>query len=637
MRGPESSHDSGSDQIHAKRLKKGTFLVNRQKFWPASLCLAGVFLLAMFVGLAPLSAEPRHAIAMHGVPLYPADFTHFSYANPNAPVGGTIHYGAVGTFDSFNPFIVRGTPAIGLREYVFESLMARSYDEPFSLYGLLAGSIDVPDDRSSVTFQLRPEARFSDGTPVTVDDVIFSLEVLRDKGRPNYRSYFSKVTKIERLGDRRVKFDIAPEPDGSGPDRELPLILGLMPILPKHVYAGRDFEKSGYEMPIGSGRYTVESYKPGSQIIYKRDPNYWGRDLAVNQGMGNFDKLVFDYFRDTNASFEAFKAGLYDVRPEDDPGRWTSEYNFPAVKDGRVKKVTFHNGLPSGMRALVFNTRRKVFADKRVRVALTDLFDFEWVNRTLYHGVYERTQSYFDNSDLSSHGRPADARERELLKPFPDAVSQSIMAHGYEAPRGDLSGQNRSNRVKALQLLADAGYVVRGGQVVNKASGAPLTFEILVARPADERLALVYADMLRRAGINVSVRNVDPSQYQGRLDNYDYDMIFFNWAGSLSPGNEQIFRWSSQSANVTGTYNFAGVKSPAVDAMISALLSARSREDFVSAVRALDRVLLSGNYVIPLYYSPDQWVALWDKVQYPKKTSLYGYRSDAWWMKPGAK
>ena len=611
-------------------------LISKRKIRCGLACFFGA-LLALFAGAPVADAAPRHAIAMHGEPLYPADFDHFAYANPDAPAGGTIHYGAVGTFDSLNPFIVRGTPAIGLREYVFESLMARSYDEPFSLYGLLAESIDVPDDRSSVTFRLRPEARFSDGEPVTVDDVIFSLKILRDKGRPNYKSYFSKVTKIIRPDAHSVTFVIAPEADGGGPDRELPLILGLMPILPKHVYAHRDFEKSGYELPAGSGRYTVLSFKPGSQIIYKRDPDYWGRDLAVNRGMGNFDRLVFDCFRDTNASFEAFKAGLYDVRAEDDPGRWTSEFNFPAVKDGRVRKVTFQNGLPSGMRALVFNTRRKPFVDRRVRVALTDLFDFEWVNKTLYHGVYTRTQSYFDNSDLSSHGRAANARERELLKAFPDAVSASIMAHGYEAPRGDPSGQNRSNRAVALRLLADAGYVVRNGEVVDEASGKPLGFEILVARPADERLALIYMDMLRRAGINAWVRSVDPSQYQGRLDNYDYDMIFFDWAGSLSPGNEQLFRWSSQSADATGTYNFAGVKNPAVDAMISAMLSARSHDDFVSAVRALDRALLSGNYVIPLYYSPDQWVALWDKVAYPEKTSLYGYRSDAWWMKPGSK
>jgi peptide/nickel transport system substrate-binding protein len=577
-------------------------------------------------------AAPHHAIAMHGEPLYPAGFDHFAYVNPKAPKGGTIRYGAVGTFDSLNPFIVRGTAAVGLREYVFESLMTRSFDEPFSLYGLLAETIDTPDDRSSVTFRLRPEARFSDGAPVTAADVAFSLETLRDKGRPNYKSYFSKVTKIERPDARTIKFQIASEPDGSGPDRELPLILGLMPILPKHVYEKRRFDQSGFETPIGSGRYTVEAVKPGARIAYKRDPKYWGRDLAVNRGSGNFDRLVYDYYRDNNASFEAFKAGLYDVRAEDDPGRWTTEYDFPAMKDGRVRKAVFGTGLPSGMRALVFNTRRPMFADRRVRTALTYLFDFEWVNKTLYHDVYRRTESYFDNSDLSSHGRAANDRERALLKPFPDAVMPSIMAEGYDAPRGDATGQNREGRAKALSLLKDAGYEVRAGRVVDEKTGRPLTFEILVARPSDERLALVYVNMVRRAGIDARVRNVDPSQYQGRLDAYDYDMIFFEWAGSLSPGNEQSFRWGSASADMRGSYNFIGVKSRAVDAMISALLAARSREDFASAVRALDRVLLSGNYVIPLFYTPDQWVALWSRVKYPERTSLYGYRSDTWWV-----
>lgn len=604
---------------------------------PKSIGIARLIALLVtwgWLAFSPVAwGAPSHAIAMHGDPLYPSDFQHFSYANPQAPIGGVIHYGAVGSFDSLNPFIVRGTAAVGIRDQVFESLMARSYDEPFSLYGLLAETIDVSDDRSAVTFRLRPEARFSDGHPVTVDDVIFSLETLRDKGRPNYKAYFSKVTRIERPDAQTVRFVLQPEPDGAGPDRELPLILGLMPILPKHVYATRKFDQSGFAMPVGSGRYVVQSFKPGGQIIYRRDPNYWGADLAINRGLGNFEQIVFDYYRDTNASFEAFKAGLYDVRVEDDPGRWATEYNFPAVKDGRIKKVTFDTGLPSGMRAMVFNTRRGVFADRRVRVALTYLFDFEWTNKSLLHGAYRRTQSYFDNSDLSSHGRAATARERALLAPYADEVTPEIMAGGYDAPVGDVQGTNRANRGKAIKLLKEAGYEIKNGHVVSVATGAPLAFEILVARPGDERLALVYANMLRRSGINARVRYVDPSQYQGRLDGYDYDMIFFEWAGSLSPGNEQIFRWGSEAADLSGSYNFAGVKSPAVDAMISALLAARDREAFVSAVRALDRVLLSGNYVVPLYYSPTQWVALWDKVAYPERTSLYGFRSDSWWSK----
>lgn len=627
----------------SKRPKQGMALRNKaakrtRSYLTVNLIgLAGAILCLVALPLVAVQASPSHAIAMHGEPKYPDGFTHFNYVNPDAPSGGTVHYGATGTFDSLNPFIVRGTAAIGLREYVFESLMARSYDEPFSLYGLLAESIDVSDDRSTVTFRLRPEARFSDGTPVTVDDVIFSLTTLRDKGRPNYKSYFSKVTRIERPGVRSVRFILASEPDGSGPDRELPLILGLMPILPKHIYAVRAFDQSGYAMAIGSGRYKVQSFKAGGQIIYQRDPDYWGRHLAINRGTGNFDRLVFDYYRDSNASFEAFKAGLYDVRPEDDPGRWTTGFNFPAAKDGRVRQVSFETGLPSGMRGMVFNTRKPVFADRRVRMALTALFEFEWANKTLFHGVYARTQSYFDHSELSSHGRAADQRERALLKPFPDAVSAPIMERGYDAPVGDGMGQNRANRIKALQLLDAAGYEVRDGRVVARANGQPLDFEILVARPSDERLALVYKNMLHRAGIDVHMRSVDPSQYQGRLDAYDYDMIFFEWAGSLSPGNEQSFRWGSASADLPGSYNFAGVKDRAVDAMISALLAARTRPDFVSAVRALDRVLLSGNYVVPLYYAPAQWVALWDRLAYPETTSLYGYRSDTWWMKDDKK
>ncbi|HMM14804.1 MAG TPA: extracellular solute-binding protein [Parvibaculum sp.] len=580
----------------------------------------------------PAEAGPSHAIAMHGKPLYPENFHHFSFTNPDAPKGGTIRFAAVGTFDSLNPFIVRGTAAVGLREQVFESLMARGYDEPFSLYGLLAETIETPPDRSWVAFRLRPEARFSDGTPVTVDDVVYSLKTLRDKGRPNYRTYYSKVTRIERPDARTVKFILAPSGDTHTPDREMPLILGLMPIIPKHVYEKRSFDQSGLEAPVGSGPYVVDEVKPGARIAYRRDPKYWGRELAVNRGRYNIDRVIYDYYRDTNSSFEAFKAGLYDARPETDPGRWTGEYDFPAAKAGQVRKIAFETAMPSGMKALVFNTRRPFFADRRVRVALTSLFDFEWTNRTLYHNAYKRTESYFDNSELSSHARAASLRERELLAPFPDAVTPDIMARGYEAPVSEGSGQNRMNRQKALALLREAGYDIRDGKVVNAATNAPLSFEILVATPADERLALVYANMVRRAGIDARVRNVDASQYQGRLDAYDYDMIFYEWSQSLSPGNEQSFYWGSAAADENGTRNYMGVKSKAVDAMIEAMLAARTHEEFVAAVRALDRVLMAGNYVIPLFYSPTQWVALWNRVKVPPRISLYGYRIDAWWI-----
>jgi peptide/nickel transport system substrate-binding protein len=584
--------------------------------------------LALFVGFSISTADAAdHAIAMHGNPLYPPDFEHFSYVNPNAPKGGSIVFGATGSFDSFNPFIVRGTAAIGLREHVFESLLARGYDEPFTLYGLLAEKVELPDDRHSITFTLNPAARFSDGAPVTVKDVIFSFETLRDKGRPNYKTYYSKVSKIETLGPNKIRLSFE-----AGGDREIPLILGLMPIIPKHVYEKRDFSAAGFETPVGSGPYVVEKAEPGSSITYRRNPDYWGASLPVNVGQNNIDRLTYEYFRDTNASFEAFKTGIYHARPEDDPGRWTTGYDFPALRDGRVRKATFESGMPSGMYALVFNTRKPVFSDRRVREALIQVFNFSWVNKNLYYDTYVRTQSFFDNSGLGSHGRPAGPGERELLAPFPGAVTPEIMAHGWQAPEGDPSGQDRENRARAVALLREAGYEIRHGVMTNRKTGRSLTFEILVATPAEERLALIYSRMVKRIGVEAIVRNVDPSQYQERRNTYQYDTIFNSWFSSLSPGNEQIFYWGSEAADVPGTRNYMGVKDPAVDAMIAAMLEARTREDFTAAVRAMDRVLMSGAYMIPLFHRPDQWVALWQKVKTPEKISLYGYRSSTWWV-----
>ncbi|MDO8840385.1 MAG: extracellular solute-binding protein [Parvibaculum sp.] len=591
------------------------------------ICLAlAVILPSLFATFAG-PAKADHAIAMHGDPLYPDGFTHFSYANPSAPKGGSITYGATGSFDSFNPFIVRGTSAIGLREHVFESLLARGYDEAFTLYALLAEKVEMADDRSWISFTLNPKAHFSDGTPVTVDDVIYSLETLRDKGRPNYKTYYSKVERIERPAPRTVKFIFTP--DG---DREIPLILGLMPIVPKHIYESRNFDQSGFDMAIGSGPYVVDGFAPGARVVYRRDENYWGSALPVNSGHNNIDRITYEYFRDANASFEAFKAGLYHARPEDDPGRWTNSYDFPAVRQGKVRKEIFKSGMPSGMRALVFNTRKSALADIKVRQALVQLFNFEWVNRNLYHGLYVRTQSFFDNSELGSHGRPASARERELLAPFPDAVLPEIMENGWHAPTGDASGQDRRNRAAAIALLKEAGYELRGGVMTGVPTGRPLKLEILVATPDDERLALTYASMTRRVGIDISVRNVDPSQFQERRSSYDFEMMFNGWFSSLSPGNEQSFYWGSAAADAPGTRNYMGAKEPAIDAMIGAMLEARTHEDFVAAVRAMDRVLLSGAYMIPLFHQPNQWLALWDKVKVPEQPSLYGYRSSAWWI-----
>ena len=595
---------------------------------------APILLVALGLALFPVSgqAEPASGLAMHGAPRAAPDFTHFSYANPDAPKGGRATFSVRGSFDSLNPLIVKGVSADGVREFLYESLLARAYDEPFTLYGLIAEGVETPPDRSYVEFTLNPHAKFSDGTPITVDDVIFSHAVLRDHGRPNHRSYYKKVAKVEKTGERKIRFTF----DASG-DREMPLIMGLMPVLPRHLLTAETFEKTTLEPPIGSGPYVIAKLDPGKTITYKRDPNYWGRDLPVNRGLNNFDEIRYDYYRDTGSMFEAFKSGLVQFRHETDPTRWTEGYNFPAMRDGRVIKEALPVETPAGMSALVFNTRRPIFADPRVRQALIRLFDFEWVNRTLYHSQYARTESYFARSELSSHGHPADATERALLAPFPDAVKPAIMDGDFSFPVSDDTGQNREGRVEALRLLEQAGYLLKDGKLINQATGEPFAFEILAATRAQERLLLTYARALKQVGIEARIRQVDSAQYQRRKQTYDFDMIQNYWGVSLSPGNEQSFRWGSQAAVTEGSFNYPGVKSEAVDAMIAALLRAEDRTSFVSAVRALDRVLLSGDYVVPLFYLPRQWVAHWRTLKRPAKTPLYGYRLDTWWLDPSAK
>lgn len=584
-------------------------------------------LLAALLLPAQTMAQSRHGIAMHGEPKYGPGFQHFAYVNPAAPKGGTAVFAMQGSFDSLNPLIVKGAAAAGVRDYVFESLMDRSFDEAFSLYGLLAESIESPEDRSFAAFTLRPEAKFSDGSPVTVEDVLFSFEILREHGRPNHRSYYAKVVKTEKIGERTVKFSFTP--DG---DREMPLIMGLMPVLPRHHFSADTFDQTSFKPPVGSGPYVVERVDPGASITYKRNPGYWGRDLPINRGQYNFDTVRFEYYRDGNVMFEAFKKGLYLVNGEGDPSRWAREYDFPAVADGRVVRESVGIGVPAGMTALVFNTRKPVFADRRVREALNLLFDFEWMNKNLYHGLYKRTQSYFERSELSSHRKPADARERTLLAPFPQAVRPEIMDGSSGQPVSDGIGRNRDNRRLALNLLNEAGYELRGGKLVDKQTGQPFSFEILTATREQERLLLTYGRALEHAGIQISLRQADSAQYQRRKDTFDFDMIQNSWPASLSPGNEQSFRWSSAAAAAEGSFNYPGVQNPAADAMIDALLAAKTREEFVSAVRALDRVLLSGNYVIPLFHLPQQWVAYWAQLRHPASHTLYGYRMDSWWI-----
>jgi peptide/nickel transport system substrate-binding protein len=566
---------------------------------------------------------------MHGAPALPVDFAHMPYANPDAPKGGRLVQGLLGTFDSLNPLIVRGLAVQQIRGFVVESLMARGNDEPFTLYGLLAKSIETDDLRTFVTFRLDPKARFSDGQPVLAEDVLFSWSLLRDKGRPNHRLYYAKVTKADALDQHTVRFDLS-----GAIDRELPLILGLMPVLPKHAVDVATFEKTSMTAPVGSGPYRVTSVKPGASLTLTRNPDYWGRDLPVNRGLWNFDEIRLDFYREANGAFEAFKRGLYDFRVETEPLRWHDGYDFPAARSGEVIRDVIKTGMPQPSDFLVFNTRRPVFADIRVRQALTLLFDFEWINRNYFFGLYGRAGGFFAGSELSAYARSADDRERELLKPYASRMPPDILDGTYRLPVSDASGRDRTALRSALALLSQAGYDLDGTVLRQRGTRTPLIFEILVTTRDQERIALAFQRDLKRAGIEASVRAVDGVQFDQRRLAFDFDMIQNRWDQSLSPGNEQSFYWGSEAADNQGTRNYMGAKDPAIDALIAAMLEAREHPPFVSAVRALDRTLMSGFYAIPLYNAQEQWIARWNRIERPATTALSGYLPETWWHKP---
>ncbi len=570
-------------------------------------------------GLRAQEAPGRisHAIAMQGEPALSPGFACLPYADPHARKGGTIHLGELGVFNNLNPYgINAGDSAAGLAGPVYESLMARSYDEPFTLYGLVAESVETDDARDYVVFRLNPKAHFSDGAPITARDVVFSFNLLKARGRPQQRAAYGLVRSIEAVDDHTLRYDLA-----GADDRELPLILALMPVLPAHVMTEKRFVDDGLAIPLGSGPYKVAEVKPGERLVLRRDPDYWGRDLPINCGLYNFDEVVFDYGRDDNSLFEAFKAGLIDYREETDPHRWVGGYDFAARRDGRVIVESLPLGGPKGLRGFAFNTRRPIFKDPRLREALATMFDFEWLNANLYSGLYTRTKSFFDESALSSSGRPASAAERALLAPHPDAVREDILDGTWTPPRSDGTGRDRELAKKALDLAEQAGWTLRDGALTR--DGQKLGFEILVNDREQERLALYYSGLLRRIGVDARVRLVDDAQFQGRRQRFDFDMMIGLWQASASPGNEQRMRWGGDSANQEASYNLAGAKSPAIDAMIAALQAARSREAFVTAARALDRVLLSGFYVVPLYHSHAQWIAHWRRIAHPTALPHY--------------
>src|SRR5271157_234118 len=586
---------------------------------------------ALFVAAAAARAEigePVRAIAMHGAPALPPNFAHFPYVNPDAPKGGRLDLAYLGAFDSLNPYNVKAlSTAQGLVGNVYQSLMARSDDEPFTLYGLIADSLETDPARDRVVFHLNPTAHFSDGSPITSADVVFTFNLLKAKGRPQQRAAYSLVRSVDAPDDRTVRFDLS-----GANDRELPLTLAMMPVLSRAHTDAEHFEDQTLQIPVASGPYRVAEVKPGERLVLERDPNYWGRDLPVSRGLYNFDAIRIDYFRDATAMFEAFKAGLIDYRVEDDVTRWRSEYDFPAAKDGRVVLAAIPNGLPKGVSGFAFNTRRPLFADPRVREALACMFDFEWINANLYAGAYRRSEGFFDDSELSSIGRPASDRERALLAPFPGAVRDDVMEGRWRAPTSDGTGRDRGVARRVLDELQRAGYVLKNGRLMD-ARGTPLAFEITVKDREEERLALAYARNLARVGVAANVRLVDEVQFQRRRTRFDFDMMIGTWTASPSPGNEQRGRWSSAAANAEGAYNISGAASPAIDAMIAAILAARSKEDFVAAVRALDRVLISGFYIVPLYYAPEQWIAYSSKLGRPERTPLFGVDLAAWWRR----
>ncbi|MBP2295178.1 extracellular solute-binding protein [Azospirillum rugosum] len=569
-----------------------------------------------------------HAVTAHGTPKYGPDFKHFDYVNPDAPKGGEVKLATYGSFDSLNPFILRGSPAGGAG-LPFETLTVGSNDEVLTQYGLLAETIAVADDRGSVAFTLRPQARFHDGRPVTVEDVIWSFETLRDKGHPTYRTYYADVAKAEKTGERTVTFTFR---NGNNP--ELPVIMGQLPVLPKHVFETRDFASTTLEPIVGSGPYRVADVQPGRSITYQRVADWWGKDLPVNRGRYNFDRIRFDYYRDLDVVFEAFKAGAIDFRVENSSKNWVTGYDVPAVREGRIIREEIKHQDPQGMQAFVFNSRRPIFADRRVREALNYLFDYEWTRANLSYGLFQRTKSFFANSELAATGLPTEA-EVKVLEPFRGKLPEEVFTKPYEPPKTDGSGNIRQNLRTALGLLKEAGWELKGNKLVNAKTGEPMRFEILLVQADMERITQPFVRNLERAGIEAGIRVVDTAQYQNRTDNFDFDMIIQRMPQSLSPGNEQRDYWQSAKADQPGSRNLAGIKDPVVDQLIETLIQAPDRDSLVTATKALDRVLLWGWYVIPQWHDDVRRVAYWNRFSHPTVAPKYGLAFvDTWWVDP---
>lgn len=580
---------------------------------------------ALTLWASPSFAENNlHGLAMVGTPVMPKDFQHFDYANPNAPKGGTLKQAIVGSFDTLNPFSLKGTATQSL-SLVYDRLMIRSWDEPFTLYPLIAESIDVPDDRSSITFHLNPKAKFQDGAPILADDVLFTFKTLKDNGRPNMRNVYKLVTSADKLNDHTIKFTLSADRT-----KETVMILAMMPVLSEKWWAKQDLNKTILTVPNSTGPYKITSAEVGRRIVLERNPDYWAKDLPSTKGLYNYDRIILNFFKNQTSAFESFKAGDTDIWTDTNAGHWANSYDFPAAKNGNVKREEIAHHRVEKMWGFIFNTKRPPFDDANVRKALSLVLDYDWINKNIFYSQYKTLDSFFPNSALAATGLPS-ADELQYLTPYKDKLSPDVFGKAWTPPVTGSQAAIRINRLEADKLLSAAGWVVKDGVRVNAKTGEVLDFEIVIGSAEEEKLALAYKRSLAGLGVNVKLRILDATGFQTRLNNYDYDMLLFYWLNTLSPGAEQALYWGCDAAAQKGRFNYAQICNPAIDNIIRHIPNSTSTEDMTSAVRALDRILMSESYIVPLFYTGRDFVASWTKISHPQKPSLYGNVMESWW------
>ena len=569
--------------------------------------------------------EKMYGLAMHGTPKYDESATHLEYANPDAPKGGSVKMAAIGTFDTLNPYTIKGNAAQGLN-LVYDRLMTRVWDEPFTMYPLIAESIEVPKNRKSLTVHLNPKARFHDGSPITADDVIFSYNILKEHGRPNMQRIYQIATKVEKKSDHTVYFQF-----GVDKDHETVMIFAMMPVLSKKYWENRDFTETTLEIPVSSGPYKIKSVDAGKNVVYERVKDYWAKDLMPNVGHHNFDEITYEYYRDDLVTFEAFKKGLFDIYREYDVARWANNYDFEALTSGDVKKEAFQHGRPERARGIIFNTRRRPFDNRTVREYLTHSFDFDWINKNLFYGQYQRSTSYFPNSDLAFNSVPMEEKREtnSIMTKFKDKIHPHAMINNWAPMNAPL----RVRLSRANSFLDAEKYRVIDNKRTNTETGEALAFEIIVNNAEDQKIAQAYQRTLKKLGIEVRVRLLDNAAFIDRLTNYDYDMVIHYWRLTLSPGTEQHLYWSCEASKTLGQWNYAGVCNPVIDHLSKEIANAKDRKTLVGYARAIDQILMHDYYMIPLHYSGKDYISYKANINHPEKTPIYGPVLETWWQK----